>query len=245
MKTTYLKGILAASIFAIAHMAQAAPANMVTLGKTNPPIGHYEFCKTNPGMCGSMSDNGPLQLTEAKWKTLLKVNYTANTTIEPMTDQEIYGVEERWVLPTTVGDCEDYVLLKQKMLVQRGFSPSDLLIAVVLQATAMPSSWCAPTAAISCSTTCATRCCCGRIPNIPISSGNRPAMPASGSRSGTTGPPSSAASTDCRDAELTGPAFPAYPRPRPRPCCRSRLSRDRHFYGSADMARTRLSRMKP
>ncbi|MCB1446338.1 MAG: transglutaminase-like cysteine peptidase [Rhizobiaceae bacterium] len=133
MKTTYLKGILAASIFAIAHMAQAAPANMVTLGKTNPPIGHYEFCKTNPGMCGSMSDNGPLQLTEAKWKTLLKVNYTANTTIEPMTDQEIYGVEERWVLPTTVGDCEDYVLLKQKMLVQRGFSPSDLLIAVVLQ----------------------------------------------------------------------------------------------------------------
>lgn len=133
MKTTYLKGILAASIFAIAHMAQAAPANMVTLGKTNPPIGHYEFCKTNPGMCGSMSDNGPLQLTEAKWKTLLKVNYTANTTIEPMTDQEIYGVEERWVLPTTVGDCEDYVLLKQKMLVQRGFSPSDLLIAVVFQ----------------------------------------------------------------------------------------------------------------
>lgn len=134
MKTTYLKGILAASIVLITQAAQAAaPVNMMTLGKTNPPIGHYEYCKENPRACASTSDDGPLQLTEARWKTLLKVNYTANSTIEPLTDQEIYGVEERWVIPTTVGDCEDYVLLKQKMLVERGFSPSDLLITVVLQ----------------------------------------------------------------------------------------------------------------
>lgn len=133
MTRAYLKGLLAASIFAIAQAAQAAPANMATIGKTNPPIGHYEYCRTNPRMCGSTVDRGPMQLTEAKWKTLLKVNHTVNSTIEPLTDQEIYGVEERWVLPTTVGDCEDYVLLKQKMLIQRGFAPSDLLITVVLQ----------------------------------------------------------------------------------------------------------------
>jgi len=135
MTKTYLKGLLAATIFAAAQTAAlaATPANMLTLGKTNPPIGHYEYCKANPKSCGAMNDDGPMQLTEAKWKTLLKVNYTANSTIEPLTDQEIYGVEERWVMPTTVGDCEDYVLLKQKMLIQRGFSPSDLLITVVLQ----------------------------------------------------------------------------------------------------------------
>ena len=135
MTKTYLKGLLAATIFAAAQTAAlaAAPANMLTLGKTNPPIGHYEYCKSNPKSCSGMSDDGPMQLTEARWKTLLKVNYTANSSIEPLTDQEIYGVEERWVMPTTVGDCEDYVLLKQKMLIQRGFSPSDLLITVVLQ----------------------------------------------------------------------------------------------------------------
>jgi predicted transglutaminase-like cysteine proteinase len=135
MTKTYLKGLLAATIFAAAQtVAQAAaPANMLTLGKTNPPIGHYEYCKSNPGSCGSMNDDGPLALTEVKWKTILKVNYAANSTIEPLTDQEIYGVEERWVMPKTVGDCEDYVLLKQKMLIQRGFSPSNLLITVVLQ----------------------------------------------------------------------------------------------------------------
>ena len=135
MTRTYLKGLLTATIFAAAQTAAlaATPANMLTLGKTNPPIGHYEYCKSSPKTCGAMNDDGPLQLTEARWKTLLKVNYTANSTIEPLTDQEIYGVEERWVMPTTVGDCEDYVLLKQKMLIQRGFSPSDLLITVVLQ----------------------------------------------------------------------------------------------------------------
>jgi predicted transglutaminase-like cysteine proteinase len=135
MTKTYLKGLLAATIFAAVQTAAlaATPASMLTLGKTNPPIGHYEYCKSNPKSCGAMRDEGPLQLTEAKWKTLLKVNYTANSTIEPLTDQEIYGVEERWVIPTTVGDCEDYVLLKQKMLIQRGFAPSDLLITVVLQ----------------------------------------------------------------------------------------------------------------
>ncbi|MBX9456087.1 MAG: transglutaminase-like cysteine peptidase [Rhizobium sp.] len=134
MTKTCLKGLLAAVIVAATQMpATAAPANMLTLGKTNPPIGHYDYCKSSPRSCGPTRDTGPLTLTEAKWKTLLKVNYTANSMIEPLTDQEIYGVEERWVMPTTVGDCEDYVLLKQKMLIQRGFSPANLLITVVLQ----------------------------------------------------------------------------------------------------------------
>lgn len=133
MTRTFLKGLLTTALFGLATAAQATPANMITLGKTNPPIGHYEFCKANTSKCGPTNDSGPMSLTEAKWKTLLKVNYTANSSIEPLTDQEIYGVEEKWVYPKTVGDCEDYVLLKQKMLVERGFSPADLLITVVLQ----------------------------------------------------------------------------------------------------------------
>ena len=133
MTRTFLKGLLTTALFGLATTAHATPVNMITLGKTNPPIGHYEFCRANSRKCGPMDDKGPMQLTEAKWKTLLKVNYNANSSIEPLTDQEIFGVEEKWAYPTTVGDCEDYVLLKQKMLVERGFSPDNLLITVVLQ----------------------------------------------------------------------------------------------------------------
>jgi predicted transglutaminase-like cysteine proteinase len=114
--------------------AMALPANIPIAGTTNQPIGHYEFCKVYSGECDRIGDdNGPLVLTEATWKTVLNVNYTVNSSIEPMTDMEIYGVEERWTYPRSVGDCEDYVLLKRKMLIEAGISASDLLITVVLQ----------------------------------------------------------------------------------------------------------------
>jgi predicted transglutaminase-like cysteine proteinase len=134
LKTT-AKGLFTALLFGLAaDAAQAFSANMATLGRTNPPIGHYEFCKQNPDQCDANGgDPGPLQLTEARWKTLLQVNYKVNSSIEPLTDEQIYGVEERWTYPTNVGDCEDYVLLKRKMLMNKGFSPADLLITVVLQ----------------------------------------------------------------------------------------------------------------
>ena len=114
--------------------AISVPANMITEGATNHPIGHYEFCKTYRSECGSNGYNlAPVRLREDNWKTILKINYQVNTEIQPATDQEIYGVEERWAYPTTAGDCEDYALLKRRMLMQAGFPASDLLMTVVLQ----------------------------------------------------------------------------------------------------------------
>jgi predicted transglutaminase-like cysteine proteinase len=118
----------------LSTQAFAIPYSMTVEGKTNPPIGHYEFCKTNPDDCSSVgADPGPTVLTEDVWKTILNVNYTVNTSIQPMTDMEIYGMEERWAYPRTVGDCEDYALLKRKMLERAGISQADLLMTVVLQ----------------------------------------------------------------------------------------------------------------
>ncbi|MBP2549499.1 putative transglutaminase-like cysteine proteinase [Neorhizobium galegae] len=120
--------------FLSTQAAFAFAGSMRITGKANPPIGHYEFCQSNPGECSvRTADTGPLTLTEERWRTILEVNYTVNTEIAPMTDQEIYGVEERWAYPTTVGDCEDFALLKRKMLINQGFNPSNLLMTVVLQ----------------------------------------------------------------------------------------------------------------
>jgi predicted transglutaminase-like cysteine proteinase len=137
MKNNNPLGFLIAAVFvaAFAQMANASPATTMRItGKANPPIGHYEFCQTYQSECVATSaDMGPMKLTEERWKTILDVNYTVNTTITPMTDMEIYGVEERWAYPRTVGDCEDFVLLKRKMLMNKGISASNLLITVVLQ----------------------------------------------------------------------------------------------------------------
>jgi predicted transglutaminase-like cysteine proteinase len=49
-----------------------------------------------------------------------------------MSDFNIYGKEEVWIYPDAgVGDCEDYVLEKRKMLFESGIAISNLLITVV------------------------------------------------------------------------------------------------------------------
>ncbi|MBP1846818.1 putative transglutaminase-like cysteine proteinase [Rhizobium petrolearium] len=122
------------AIFSAGHSVAMPAGAMRVLGSANQPIGHYQFCKSYASECATAyKDAGPMTLTEDKWRTLLDVNYTVNSSIMPMTDQEIYGVEELWAYPRTVGDCEDFVLLKRKMLMKKGFDPSDLLITVVLQ----------------------------------------------------------------------------------------------------------------
>jgi predicted transglutaminase-like cysteine proteinase len=136
MRRLIIKAIAAAALITgvLTGSAFASPANMTVGGATNPPIGHYEFCKSYQSECQSVgSDHGPAVLTREGWQKILEVNYEVNQAVTPMTDMEIHGVEEEWSYPDTIGDCEDYVLLKRRKLIESGFSPADLLITVVLQ----------------------------------------------------------------------------------------------------------------
>jgi predicted transglutaminase-like cysteine proteinase len=132
------KKIMAAAAFAATVLmtgfgAEAASGDFMQTGKvTSQPIGHYEFCKREAQECNIASrDTSPLQLGHANWQRIVEVNLSVNERIKPMTDMEIYGVEEYWAYPTTVGDCEDYVLLKQRELQKAGVPITDLLITVV------------------------------------------------------------------------------------------------------------------
>ncbi len=131
-----IKGFLVAmmAVFAMAPAAIPAPSknvSMVTGNATSQPVGHYDFCQTHRSECGANRNSGPVAMTGAKWATVRSVNATVNRTITPMTDKEIYGKDEVWAYPTTAGDCEDFALLKRRILIQRGFSPADLLMTVV------------------------------------------------------------------------------------------------------------------
>jgi predicted transglutaminase-like cysteine proteinase len=129
-KTAFLTGLMMVTTGA----AWAAPANLVATERTNPPIGHYEFCQSHQVECQPLGrDRGPMQLTRSAWSAMLEVNADVNRAIVPDTDENIYGVAELWAYPRTVGDCEDFVLLKRHLLIERGFAPSNLLITVVLQ----------------------------------------------------------------------------------------------------------------
>jgi predicted transglutaminase-like cysteine proteinase len=97
-----------------------------TSGPTLPPVGYVNYCEPLGGT------RYKLELTPERWKLIGEVNTFVNTSIKPESDQELYGVPERWEIPTTAGDCEDYVLLKQRYLEGLGFPVETLLITVVL-----------------------------------------------------------------------------------------------------------------
>jgi len=106
----------------------------ISLGETaRAPIGWVEFCiEYDPECKTSASKPRDVVLSAQAWKDLDRVNRWVNTNIKPMTDMEHWGVVERWNYPDDgYGDCEDYVLLKRRMLMQAGWPREALLITVV------------------------------------------------------------------------------------------------------------------
>lgn len=70
-------------------------------------------------------------LSDQRMAQLQQVNSYVNSTITEVSDMEQYGREDVWRLPTSgKGDCEDFALLKRKMLIERGWPASALSIAV-------------------------------------------------------------------------------------------------------------------
>lgn len=55
-----------------------------------------------------------------------RINSKVNASVTYKTDLAQYGTPEHWCLPTAFGDCEDYALLKRKMLIDAGW-PKDKL----------------------------------------------------------------------------------------------------------------------
>jgi predicted transglutaminase-like cysteine proteinase len=109
-------------------------ATYASLGDTTrAPIGWIEFCADNPTECrNGASQPRDIVLSQTAWRDLSKVNRWVNENVKPMTDQDHWGVVEKWSLPTDgYGDCEDYVLLKRKLLIDAGWPREALLITVV------------------------------------------------------------------------------------------------------------------
>lgn len=108
-------------------------AQFMTVGSgTSAPIGHVNFCKNNPQECRVVyRQDLAIKLTQDNWSQLININGHVNQSIRPVTDQEQYKTEEFWTYPAAAGDCEDYALLKRRMLINAGWPETALLLTVV------------------------------------------------------------------------------------------------------------------
>jgi predicted transglutaminase-like cysteine proteinase len=129
-------GLVAAAALAAVPAAAGNALYIQTGEVTRPPIGWVEFCNENPTDCRvKASAPRDIVLTPKAWTDLVRVNKWVNERIKPMTDLEHWGVVEKWSYPDDgFGDCEDYVLLKRRMLVDAGWPREALLITVVREA---------------------------------------------------------------------------------------------------------------
>src|SRR5262245_21425306 len=130
----FAAGCVIALIASLASRSVAQELLFVTAGPgPRPPIGWVECCIDRPLECRvAPTQPRDIVLTNKTWADLVRINTWVNDNIKPMTDMDHWGVVEKWSYPDDgYGDCEDYVLLKRRMLMQVGWPRQALLITVV------------------------------------------------------------------------------------------------------------------
>ncbi len=133
--------------FALAALAPAAAQTYASLpkdtaigrvesnGAARPVQAWVKFCERYAGECDvNPAEPATVTLTSRTMRVLNTVNRKVNAAIKPKTDMEHFGIVDRWDLPDDgYGDCEDYQLLKRKILIeQHGLPRRALRMTVVI-----------------------------------------------------------------------------------------------------------------
>ncbi len=113
-----------------------AALDIARTGDTRPPIGWVEFCAKRGYAAECQVDPAEaetVELTPKLWRTVTSLNVRINREIEPVTDMDHWGIVERWDMAEDGrGDCEEYVLVKRKRLVEAGIPRRALRVVVVI-----------------------------------------------------------------------------------------------------------------
>lgn len=122
---------LALSNAPVAAAGNGGSAFLVAQTAAKPPSGFKGLCAKYDWVCSATGTRAAL--TPEHMSLAQTVNRQVNRQVREIEDLRQYGKEEYWALPSARGgDCEDLVLLKKKMLVERGVPSEALLIATVL-----------------------------------------------------------------------------------------------------------------
>jgi predicted transglutaminase-like cysteine proteinase len=99
-----------------------------------PILAWVKFCEQFPDECSvDATEPAVVQLTTQTWNMIVSVNRRVNTRIKPITDKEHWGLVDRWEFPDDgAGDCEDFQLLKRRMLSERGIPRRAMRMTVVI-----------------------------------------------------------------------------------------------------------------
>ena len=127
-----------AAVFVVLQTPTLASAGVqataaMTGTQTSVPYGWVDFCQRYDGECaGPRLPAVNLALTPKRMRDIKQVNRWVNSHIIAVSDFDHWGLADRWDYPIDgKGDCEDYALLKRKMLMELGVPRQALLMTVV------------------------------------------------------------------------------------------------------------------
>jgi predicted transglutaminase-like cysteine proteinase len=103
-------------------------------GSAQPTAAWSEFCERFPAECAiNPSESATIQLDKHVWNAIVAINKHVNATVSPREDIDHWGVTDRWDYPNDgYGDCEDYQILKRRLLTEAGLPRRALRMVVVL-----------------------------------------------------------------------------------------------------------------
>jgi predicted transglutaminase-like cysteine proteinase len=134
--------ILGLSLMFLGSAAQAqtlaalpsASNPIINMGSAKPILGWVKFCEKFPSECAvNRSEPEVVELTPQIWKTIVSVNQRVNSSVKAITDADQWGVVDVWGFPDNGrGDCEDYQLLKRRILSENGLPRRAMRMTVVI-----------------------------------------------------------------------------------------------------------------
>ena len=132
-----LGGLLAAPVAAPAQTFASLPAtpSVIASGPAAKPIAAWvAFCESYAAECAvDRTEPATIALDAATWNTIVSVNRRVNKAIRAVTDMDHLHVADRWDLAEDgSGDCEDFQLLKRKLLAEAGLPRRAMRMTVVI-----------------------------------------------------------------------------------------------------------------
>lgn len=139
MKRKTISIVALCAIFLSVPSAKATgflPGSVMVEGRiASTPFGFKNFCRVEKEHCdlyrkANIQARQPLSMTSALWSELEAVNSSVNAEIQPIPEFGLFSRKDEWKIPTSNGDCEDFALLKQSRLIEKGWPKQALLITV-------------------------------------------------------------------------------------------------------------------
>ena len=132
-----LTAALAVPTGAQAQTLAALPAPALaaaTVGPARPISAWTEFCERYADECAvDRAEPATIALTPAAWQTITTVNRRVNRALVAVTDLDHWRAADRWDLGEDgSGDCEDFQLLKRRMLAEAGLPRRAMRMTVVI-----------------------------------------------------------------------------------------------------------------